>query len=113
MLIFLWERKGLAAAATLIALLAAAAAWSAQPLGQMAAALIGAMVLVLGLLVVGLARAFWRTRLAFRRIEAQQEQTEQLRVAGDALRTRLALAERRLAALAIKLDASDELDNPE
>lgn len=97
--------------AAILFLLAGLAAWlrpadGPWPALALAAGGVGALALF----------ALARTRAALRKVFQQAEELKQadaeLKRENAELRARLALAERRLAALAIALDLSDELDEP-
>lgn len=101
MLNFLMQRRLLLGLAALLVLIAA---FVASKAGTVA----GFGAFVGGMIILALVRAARREVLLGQ--EALRGEYARLLVEHDQLRTRLALAERRLAMLAIKLDATVELD---
>jgi hypothetical protein len=119
MLSFLAQRMSLLAAALVIFAIAVAA-WLASGAGLWLSAVLAASIVVGGLGVLAFVRMIAAIRELYQLVIALRSDLGKLqarcadlsveRDSIDALRTRLALAERRLAVLAIKLDATDELD---
>ncbi len=97
------------AAATLIGAAALGAAWRLWPAGPWLAAAIAACIALAGFAVLGLVRLHGAVRELLR---DTAELKQSVRDIEEQQRPRLALAERRLAALAVKLEASEELEEP-
>ncbi len=107
MLNFIMRRRLLFAATALVLLLAALVGWLAAPVGPHFAASLAGAFLLIGLAVIA------AVRLVFRALAKLKDENASLGGADvERLGVRPALAERRLAALAIKLDATGDLDEP-
>lgn len=117
MLNFITQRRWLFLAGALVALLALFVVSRAWAFGASLALVLGASTLIGGLAVVVTARIAGAIRVVFKKIgelEAGARATPpQASAQLDEFRTRLALVERRLAALAIKLDATEDLNLPD
>ncbi|GIK47437.1 MAG: hypothetical protein KJZ75_06330 [Hyphomonadaceae bacterium] len=112
------RRRWLAAAVFCVLLAAALTAWALAPAEGAAAAAVGAVsVLALGAAAIGLVRAAAAQRALAGDLDmlrqgngADQREAERLRAALARAEQRLSLAERRIAALAIKLDLTEDED---
>ncbi len=110
------RRRWLATALLCTLLAAALTAWALAPAHGAAIAMVGAVsVLALGAAAIGLVRAIAAQRALARDLAALrqsggavQRETEYLRAALASAEHRLSLAERRIAALAIKLDLTED-----
>lgn len=115
MIALIARRRWLAAALLCVLLAAGLMAWALAPAYGAAIAAVGAIsVLALGVAAIGLVRAAAAQRAlacdleALRKAAAAQQESEHLRAALVRAEHRLSLAERRIAALAIKLDLAED-----
>lgn len=120
MLSFIAQRRWLFGAAALIFAIAAITAWLMSGGGLWLSAALSASIAVAGAGVIAFTRMIAAIRELFRLIVELRQDLGELRnrydslsaeqETVDVLRARLALAERRLSRLAVKLEMSDELD---
>ncbi len=90
-------------------------AGAVRPVGFWAAVIVGVVVFGAGVGALALVRLLAAIRELYRNVADLNAENAALKASvqdGLQLRARLALAERRLAALAIKLQVTDELDEP-
>lgn len=108
---FIASRTGLLVAAAILAAVSLVVFRVLEPESRAMATLGALATFAIGLLGV----QFIRVSAALRHLHGQTARLAELpevRAELNATRARLALAERRLSALAIKLEATDELDEP-
>jgi hypothetical protein len=121
MVSFFAQRGWLLGAAVLIFAIAAIAAWLVSGSGLWLSAVLGVSIVIGGLGVLAFARMIRAIRELYQLVIQLRDDVDKVQdrivdlgvdqSSVDALRGRLALAERRLSALAVKLEMSDELDN--
>lgn len=119
MIALIARRRWLALAVLCVLLAAALTAWALAPAEGAAIATVGAVaMLALGAAAIGLVRAAAAQRALAGELDvlrqgraADRQETEHLRGSLARAEQRLSLAERRIAALAIKLDLIEDEDH--
>lgn len=114
---FIAQRRWWLVAVAFVVVIAAIVIAEALPLGPLLAVVVGAATFVGGLGLLAAARMLAAIRELFKSVSELRTENATLKSEYadkhgqfEQVRVRLALAERRLAALAIKLDATDGLD---